>query len=79
MRSSRSVQAHKRKIVKQKMASRVEVVVLVLLLIVSLAHLLRLITGAELLVAGTQVPLWISFVGCIGPATLAGLFWWTRH
>lgn len=79
MRSSRSVQAHKRNIIKQKMASRVEVVVLVLLLTVSLAHLLRLITGVELLVAGTPISLWVSFFGCIGPATLAGLFWWTRR
>ncbi len=79
MRSSRSVQAHKRKIIKQKMKGRVEIVVLVLLLVLSLAHLLRLITGAELLIAGTQVPLLVSFFGCIGPATLAGLFWWTRH
>jgi hypothetical protein len=65
--------------IKQTMARRVEVVVVVVLMIVSLAHLLRLITGAELVIAGTVIPVWTSLVGFVGPALLAGLFWWSRH
>ncbi|MDF1554907.1 MAG: hypothetical protein P1P84_17700 [Deferrisomatales bacterium] len=61
------------------MGRRVEVIVVVLLLVVALAHLLRLTTGAELRIAGTVIPVWTSLFGCIGPAVLAGLFWWTRH
>ncbi len=63
----------------QRMARRVEVIVVAVLLVVSLAHLLRLVTGAELMIAGKVTPVWISLFGCIGPAVLAGLFWWTRH
>lgn len=71
--------SHKRAMIKQAMARRVEMVVVVVLMIVSLAHLLRLITGAELVIAGTVIPVWTSLVGFVGPALLAGLFWWSRH
>ncbi|WP_156826961.1 hypothetical protein [Geopsychrobacter electrodiphilus] len=69
----------RRTMVKQHMARRVEVIVMVILLIISLAHLLRLITGTELMVGKTVIPLWASVFGCVGPASLAGLFWWSRH
>ena len=36
-------------------------------------------TGAELTIGGHRIPIWISLLGCLGPATLAGLFWWTRR
>jgi len=71
--------ARKQKIIKQRMARRVELIVMMLLILVSLAHLLRLISGAELMIGGTLIPLWISLFGFIGPAVLAGLFWWSRH
>ncbi len=71
--------ARKRTMIKQQMARRVEVVVVMVLLLVAVAHLLRLITGAELRIGGTLIPLWISLFGCIGPAVLAGLFWWSRR
>ena len=65
--------------IKQHMARRVEVIVVVVLLVVALAHLLRLVTGAELMIAGTVIPVWTSIFGCVGPAVLAGLFCWSRH
>lgn len=64
---------------KQRMARRVELIVMAVLLLVALAHLLRLVTGAELMIGGTLIPLWLSLFGCLGPAVLAGLFWWSRH
>ena len=79
MKTSRTVKAHKRNMLKQTMAGRVEVVVMVVLLAVALAHLLRLITGAELRIDETVIPLWVSVFGCLGPAALAGLFWWSHH
>ena len=71
--------ARKRAMIKQRMARRVEVIVVVVLLLVALEHLLRLVTGVELRISGTLIPLWFSLFGCVGPATLAGLFWWSRR
>lgn len=71
--------ARKRVMIKQRMARRVDGIVIIVLLLVSLAHLLRLITGVELMIGGTRIPLWLSLFGCVGPATLIGLFWWSRH
>jgi len=65
--------------IKQRMASRVEKVVLLVLLLIALAHLLRLVTGTELQIGGTRIPQWISLVGSLGPAALAGLFWWSHR
>ena len=72
-------QAYKSAMIKQHMARRVELIVVAVLLVIALAHLLRLLTGAEIVVAGTVLPLWTSLLGSIGPALLAGLFWWSRH
>ena len=79
MRSPHSGQARKRAMIKQRMARRVEMIVVAVLLIVALAHLLRLLTGTELIIAGTLIPVWTSLIGCIGPAVLAGLFWWSHR
>jgi len=68
-----------RTVVKQHMARRVETVVLVVLLVIALAHLLRLVTGADIVIAGVVLPLWTSLIGCLGPALLAGLFWWSHQ
>ena len=79
MRTPPQGKARKRTMIKQNMARRGEVIVVAVLLIVALSPLLRLITGAELVIAGTLIPVWTSLVGCAGPAVLAGLFWWSRH
>ncbi len=79
MRTPHPDKARKQAMIKQQMARRVEVIVLVVLLVVSLAHLLRLVTGAELMIAGTVIPVWTSLFGCVGPAVLAGFFWWSRR
>jgi len=70
---------HKRMMIKRRMARRVEAVVLAVLLVIALAHLLRLLTGATIVVAGVELPLWTSLLGCLGPAALAGLFWWSHR
>lgn len=71
--------ARKRAMIKQHMARRVEVIVMAVLLVIALAHLMRLLTGTELTIGGKVVPLWVSLFGSVGPAALAGLFWWSRH
>lgn len=68
----------KQQMIRTTMRRRVDVVVMVVLLIISLAHLCRLVTGVDLVIGRTVVPMWVSLFGCIGPALLAGLVWWTR-
>jgi len=70
---------YRKQMIRQKMARRVEVVVLVVLLVISFAHLLRLLTGIRIVIDGVDLPLWVSLLGCIGPAILAGLFWWSHR
>jgi hypothetical protein len=45
------------------------------LAMVSLAHLLRLILRAEIVVDGTVVPLWLSVIAVLGPGALAIWLW----
>jgi len=70
---------HQRAMIKVHMARRVEVIVVVVFGVISLLHLLRLFTGAEIIIAGTVIPVWTSVIGCFGPALLAALFLWSRH
>lgn len=63
---------------RRKMAKRTELVVIIVLLVVSFAHLVRLLTGAEIIIAGSVLPVWTSIIGCLGPALLVLLFWWSR-
>jgi hypothetical protein len=48
---------------------------IILLTLVALAHVLRLIFGTEVLVAGTPVPQWVSAVAVVVPAVIAWLLW----
>lgn len=68
---------HRRAMIKAHMARRVRVVIVVVLLVISFLHLLRLCTGVEIVIAGTVIPVWTSLIGCVGPALLASLFWWS--
>ena len=47
----------------------------VLLLVVAVAHALRLTYGWQVMVAERLVPMWASVVGLIVAATLAVLLW----
>jgi hypothetical protein len=46
--------------------------------LVALAHLLRLLTGAEITLNGAVVPQWVSALGIVVPAGLAWLLWRQR-
>jgi len=52
---------------------------IVLLAIVALAHLLRLLTQAEITVNGTTIPQWASLAGVLVPGTIAWLLWRGRR
>ena len=48
---------------------------IILFTLVALAHVLRLIFGTEVIVAGTPVPQWVSAVAVVVPAVIAWLLW----
>jgi chromate transport protein ChrA len=43
--------------------------------LVALAHLLRLLTGAEITLNGAVVPQWVSGLGIVVPAIIAWMLW----
>ena len=43
--------------------------------LISIAHLLRIVFAVELVAGGTQIPIWVSVLGCLVPATIAVLLW----
>lgn len=51
---------------------------LVVFAVVAIAHLLRLIYGAEVTVQGTVIPQWASVVGVVLPVLIAILLWRER-
>ncbi len=44
--------------------------------IVAVVHLLRIITGASLIVAECAIPIWVNILGFIATGYLCGWFWW---
>ena len=53
----------------------VTTIVVILLVAISVAHLLRLMFQVEIVANGMNIPMWVSILGCIGPAVLALLLW----
>jgi hypothetical protein len=53
----------------------VTAIVAILLVAISIAHLLRLMLQVEIVANGVNVPMWLSILGCIGPAVLALMLW----
>ncbi len=45
------------------------------LVLVALAHLLRLALRVEVMAGGVTIPLWLSAVACVFTASLAVLLW----
>ncbi|MFZ4704627.1 MAG: hypothetical protein ACOYMF_01340 [Bacteroidales bacterium] len=43
--------------------------------VVALIHLLRLITGVEILIGGFSLPMWINWMGLIGTTFLCLWLW----
>jgi hypothetical protein len=48
---------------------------IIVFIVVALAHLYRLVSGAELLLNGDIVPQWISVPGVLLPGLIAWLLW----
>jgi Na+/proline symporter len=45
------------------------------LIIISVAHLLRLLFQADIVINGMNIPMWVSIIACIVPAVLAVMLW----
>jgi hypothetical protein len=54
-------------------------IAIVVLSLVSILHLIRLVLGWEVLIAGVTIPLWISGVGFILAGGLAAMLWRESH
>jgi len=53
----------------------VTTIVVLLLIVISIAQLLRLIFQVEIIAAGIHIPVWLSIFGFIIPAILALMLW----
>jgi len=53
----------------------VTIIVVILLVAISIAHLLRLIFQVNVVANGVIIPIWLSILGCIVPALLALMLW----
>lgn len=51
------------------------VLAIIIFTLVALAHLLRLLTGTEVLVGNYSVPQWISVAGAIVPTAISLILW----
>jgi hypothetical protein len=51
------------------------ILAVVLFSLMSLAHILRLIYGWEVVLNGVQIPLWISAVGAVVTGVIAYMLW----
>ncbi|HNQ77136.1 MAG TPA: hypothetical protein PK747_05980 [Acidobacteriota bacterium] len=55
------------------------VLAMIILTIVSLAHLLRVIFRLEVVVGGAEVPLWMSVVGFLFAGGIAAYLWFENR
>jgi protein-S-isoprenylcysteine O-methyltransferase Ste14 len=48
---------------------------IIVFVLVAIAHLLRLVSGTDVVIGGNDIPQWISVVGVIVPGLIAWLLW----
>jgi hypothetical protein len=48
---------------------------MILLAVVSIGHLARIVWGVELVAGGTEIPMWVSYMGCLIPGAIVFLLW----
>lgn len=47
----------------------------IVLALAAIAHMLRLVSGTEVVIGGSEVPQWVSGIGVIVPGIVAWLLW----
>jgi membrane protein implicated in regulation of membrane protease activity len=50
-------------------------IVTIFLTLIAIVHLIRIVFGTEIIVSGTSVPLWMSFVALLVTSALAIWLW----
>lgn len=50
----------------------------IVMVIVAIAHCVRVIAGIEVQINAAEVPMWISYVGVVLPAYIAWMLWRER-
>jgi hypothetical protein len=50
-------------------------VAVALFTVVAILHLLRMLSGTEIVVGGNQVPQWVSLLGVVIPGVVAWMLW----
>jgi len=43
--------------------------------LVAIAHLLRMVSGTEVVIGGSNIPQWVSVVGVVVPGFITWLLW----
>ena len=47
----------------------------IVFILVAIAHLMRIVSGTEIVIGGNNIPQWISVVGVVVPGLIAWLLW----
>jgi len=47
----------------------------IVFILVAIAHLMRIVSGTEIVIGGIDIPQWISVVAVIVPGLIAWLLW----
>lgn len=47
----------------------------IVFVLVAIAHLLRVVTGTEVVIGGSNIPQWVSVVAVVVPLYIAWLLW----
>ena len=48
---------------------------IIVFVLVAIAHLLRLVSGTDIVIGGNDIPQWVSVVGVLVPGSIAWLLW----
>lgn len=48
---------------------------IILFIVVAIAHLLRIVYSADLILGSWNAPMWVSVLGAVGPGVIAYLLW----
>jgi hypothetical protein len=51
----------------------------IVFLAVAVAHAVRVVAGLEIVVDGSTIPMWVSYVGVVVPAYIAWMLWRERE
>lgn len=51
----------------------------IVMIVVAIAHAARVVSGTRIVVDGSIIPVWVSYVGVVVPAWIAWMLWRERE